>query len=145
MSSPPISNADASPQIVGNIGLFYACYRLSLLGWNVMPTTRNARGIDIVAYSADAVQFLGFQVKSLSRRSPVPLGATLDKIMGHIWIIVNNASSDRPSTFIMFPEEVKERAHRGEKEGRISYWLEPRDYDRDEFREAWHRLQPPSA
>ena len=23
-------------QIVGNIGMFYVCYRLSLLGWNAM-------------------------------------------------------------------------------------------------------------
>lgn len=34
-------------QITGNIGLFYACYELSRKGWNVMPTSRNARGIDI--------------------------------------------------------------------------------------------------
>ena len=47
-------------RIVGNIGMFYACYRLSCLGWNVMPTARNARGVDIIAYSPDA---------SLERRS----------------------------------------------------------------------------
>ena len=35
------------PQITGNIGLYYTCYQLSRLGWNVMPTSRNARGIDI--------------------------------------------------------------------------------------------------
>jgi len=38
-------------QIVGNIGMYYACYQLSKLGWNVMPTARNAKGIDIIAYS----------------------------------------------------------------------------------------------
>jgi hypothetical protein len=26
-------------QITGNVGLYYCCYHLSLLGWNVMPTT----------------------------------------------------------------------------------------------------------
>lgn len=127
-------------QIVGNIGLFYACYRLSCLGWNVMPTTRNARGIDLIAYSPDASRYLGIQVKSLSKVSPVPLGKTLDKIMGDQWIIVNNAS-DKPSAFIMLPNEVKERAHRGEKDGRVSYWLQPRDYDQDQFRENWDRLK----
>ena len=35
-------------KIVGNIGLSYACFKLSELGWNVMPTSRNARGIDVV-------------------------------------------------------------------------------------------------
>ncbi len=33
-----------------NAGLYYTCYPLSLLGWNVMPTARNARGVDIIAY-----------------------------------------------------------------------------------------------
>jgi hypothetical protein len=32
-----------NPQITGNLGLYYCCYKLSLLGWNVMPTARNAR------------------------------------------------------------------------------------------------------
>ena len=41
-------------QVVGNVGLYYVCYRLSGLGWNVMPTARNARGIDVVIYSQDA-------------------------------------------------------------------------------------------
>ena len=61
-------------QIVRNVGLYFVCYRLSLLGWNVMPTARNARGIDIVAYSTDERRYLELQVKSLSKLTPVPLG-----------------------------------------------------------------------
>ena len=33
----------ANQQTVGNIGLYYVCYRLSRLGWNVMPTTRTQK------------------------------------------------------------------------------------------------------
>ena len=132
-------------QIVGNIGLFYVCYRLSRLGWNVMPTTRNARGIDIIAYSPDAAHFKGVQVKSLSKVNPVPLGKTLDKFMGDVWIIVNNVVLETPSAFIMLPQEVRERAHRGEKDGRVSYWLQPPDYIQEQFREAWHRIALPPA
>jgi hypothetical protein len=58
-------------QTVGNIGLHYVCYRLSRFGWNVMPTTRNAKG---------------------------------------------------------------------EKNGKISFWLQPRDYEIEEFREKWARI-----
>ena len=47
-----------------------------------MPTARNARGVDIIAYSADASRFLGIQVKALSKRNPVPLGLSLDKVHG---------------------------------------------------------------
>jgi hypothetical protein len=41
-------------QVVGNIGMFYAAYRLSQHGWNVMPTSRNARGVDLLAYDVSA-------------------------------------------------------------------------------------------
>jgi hypothetical protein len=131
-----------NPQITGNVGLYYCCYHLSLLGWNVMPTARNARGIDIIAYDNTGTEFIGVQVKALSKRNPVPLGTDIEKIMGDFWIIVNNLS-DKPTAFIMKPAEVKERAHRGEKDGRVSFWLQPTAYDQPPFREAWDRL--PSA
>jgi len=74
-------------QIVGNIGLFYICYRLSRLGWNVMPTTRNAKGIDILIYSQDASRTRTIQVKTLSRRNPVPLGSKLDNLLADYVVI----------------------------------------------------------
>jgi len=127
------------PQITGNVGLYYCCYHLSLLGWNVMPTARNARGIDIVAYSRDGERFVGVQVKALSKRNPVPVGKSLEKVVGDFWVIVNRVVS-KPTAFILLPSEVRELAHRGEKDGRISYWLQPAAYDREGFREAWHRI-----
>lgn len=133
-------NATLDPQLTGNVGLYYCCYRLSLLGWNVMPTARNARGVDIIAYSRDASRFVGVQVKALSKRNPVPLGPTLDKIMGDFWVVVNRVATPTPSAFILLPSEVRERARRGEKEGRISHWLQPVDYDQDAFREGWDRI-----
>ncbi|WP_439684891.1 Holliday junction resolvase [Cupriavidus oxalaticus] len=133
-------NATLDPQLTGNVGLYYCCYRLSLLGWNVMPTARNARGVDIIAYSRDASRFVGVQVKALSKRAPVPLGLSLDKIMGDFWVIVNKVATPTPSAFILLPSEVRERAHRGEKDGRVSYWLQPGSYEADEFRETWERI-----
>src|SRR5207344_3307142 len=65
----PITNQ----QTVGNIGLFFVCYRLSRLGWNVMPTARNAKGVDILIYSQDGSRTRTIQVKTLSKGSPVPL------------------------------------------------------------------------
>jgi hypothetical protein len=127
------------PQITGNVGLYYCCYRISLLGWNVMPTARNARGVDIIAYDRNATKFIGVQVKALSKRNPVPLGTTLEKVMGDFWVIVNKVSTS-PSAFVLLPSEIKERAHRGEKDGRISFWLQPTDYDQEAFREAWDRI-----
>jgi len=109
------------------------------MGWNVMPTSRNARGIDIIAYSIDAERLLKVQVKALSKRNPVPIGANLEKVMGDFWVIVTNVIQE-PCAFIMKPSEVKSEVHRGEKEGRISRWLQPSAYDKDDFREKWDRI-----
>ncbi len=67
-------------QVVGNAGLFYVCYKLSMLGWNVMPTSRNARGIDVMCFSMDGTRMLSVQVKSLSKKNPVPIG--VDHVYG---------------------------------------------------------------
>ncbi|RMD68170.1 MAG: hypothetical protein D6819_10020 [Gammaproteobacteria bacterium] len=127
-------------QIIGNIGLFYTCYRLSELGWNAMPTSRNARGIDIILFSMDGKKMFTIQVKSLSRKSPVPLGNSLDKIAGDFWVIVNEIASATPKCFILLPHEVRDLAHRGEKNGRISYWLQPKQYAVEAFEEKWGRI-----
>ncbi len=128
-----------NPQLIGNIGLYYCCYHLSLLGWNVMPTSRNARGVDIIAYNTDATRFIGVQIKALTKRAPVPLGTSLERVIGDFWTIVNKVASS-PSAFILLPSAVKELAHRGEKDGRVSYWLQPNAYDQEVFREAWDRI-----
>jgi len=128
-----------APHITGNVGLYYCCYQLSLRGWNVMPTARNARGIDIVAYSRDASRFIGVQVKALSKRDPVPLGTGLEKVIGDFWIIVNRVAKS-PTAFILLPAEVVQRAYRGEKDGRVSFWLQPTEYDQEPFKEAWERI-----
>jgi hypothetical protein len=127
------------PQLTGNAGLYYCCYQLSLLGWNVMPTARNARGVDILVYSQDANRKLAIQVKALSKRNPVPLGSSLDKVMGDVWVIVNKVATS-PSAFILLPSEVKELAKKGEKEGRISYWLQPTSYEQPLFHDKWERI-----
>lgn len=127
-------------QIVGNIGLYLVCFELSKRGWNVMPTARNAKGIDIIAYDLTATRYLGIQVKALSKKSPVPLGQTLDRIMGDFWIIANNLES-APGLFILTPSEARAGAHRGEKDGRVSFWLQPKSYMLPEFEARWDRLE----
>ena len=126
-------------QIVGNAGLYFTCHHLSLLGRNAMPTARNARGIDVVAYSRDGKQYLGIQVKSLSKRVPVPSGASLDNLMGDFLVVKNTVVSE-PTAFIVLSDEVMQPAHRGQKDARLSFWLQPREYDVADFRGAWDRI-----
>jgi hypothetical protein len=125
---------------VENIGRYFVAYRLSLLGWNVLPATQNAPGIDLLASDADSDRRLNIQIKSLLKRDYVPLGNSLDQIAGDWWIVVTKAISNEPQCFIMKPDEVRRLAHRGENDGRNLFWLHPRQYDVTEFREAWGRI-----
>jgi len=106
-----------------------------------MPTAHNARGVDILAYSQDATRTRAVQVKTLSRRNPVPLGSNLGRLFGDFVVICHNVLESTPESFVLTPEEVRRLAHRGEKDGRVSYWLQPKDYEQASFREAWDRIE----
>ena len=132
--------SQSNNQVVGNVGLFYVCYRLSRLGWNVMPTARNARGIDILMYSQDATRTHTVQVKALSRRSPVPLGGKLEGLFGDFFIVCRNVALETPECFVLTPSEVRGLAHKGEKDGKTSYWLQPKQYETLQFYDKWDRI-----
>ena len=63
--------------------------------------------------------------------------------MGDFWIIVNEVAKE-PKSHIMLPQEVKDLAHRGEKDGRVSFWLQSSAYCIDDFHEAWDRIGMPN-
>ena len=128
------------PQVVSNVGLYYAAYCLSRMGWNVMPTSRNARGVDILAYDMSARRYRSIQVKTLSKRVPVPLGKSIDRFMGDWWIIVAKIATGNPESFIMKPGEVRRLAVRTKQAAVPWYYLPPTRYDTDKFREAWARI-----
>ena len=125
-------------QLTGNSGLYYAAWHLSRRGWHVMPTVRNARGSDLIVTNDDETVYFGVQSKALSKRVPVPLGLSLETLRSVWWIITINANTENPVCFIMRLDEIRALAFRSKEAG--AYWLQPKAYDREEFREAWHRL-----
>ncbi|MCZ7392831.1 MAG: hypothetical protein ABOK23_03500 [Candidatus Methanoperedens sp.] len=121
-------------QLVGNVGLYYICYELSKRDWNVLPTSRNAKGIDIVIYNQNATRTHTIQVKALSKKSPVP-GMKKDSLIAEYLIVCRNVFDEKPEVFISKTDDIKDRIHEGMKEGRRSYWLQPKDYE--EFKDNW--------
>lgn len=116
------SKKKVSPQIVGNAALFATARAMSILGWNVLITSRNAKGPDILAYD-DVGQSITVQVKGSSsdskRRGFGVLTSTKDRPVARneidakvranassFWIFVRNAMSAQPIFFIMSPEEI---------------------------------------
>jgi hypothetical protein len=55
-------------------------------------------------------------------------------------VVCRSGLTETPESFFLTPEEAQAVAVAAEKNGLTSYWLQPRAYDRPEFREAWQRL-----
>ncbi|MHC2364151.1 hypothetical protein [Rhizobium leguminosarum] len=66
-----------SSQVTGNAALYYAAWQLSRKGWNVMLTSRNAKGSDLFCSNDNETIMFGVQSKGLTKRDPVGLGASL--------------------------------------------------------------------
>ena len=137
-TSRPARLLDA--QTVANVGLYYVCFRLARYGWNVSPATRNAKGLDIVACSQDATQTRTLQVKATTRSGPVLLGAHLERVVGDFVVVCRGVLTEAPESFLLTPAEARALAVGVEKDGANGFWLQPKAYDRPEFREAWQRL-----
>lgn len=89
-----------------------------------MPTVRNARGADLYAASDDEQRVLPIRSKALSKRAPVLLGGSLDRLCSRWWVVTINANTASPTCYVLTLDEVKAGAHRGENAaGTVSYWL----------------------
>ncbi len=113
------------------------CHRLSRRGWNAMPTTRYAKGPNVFINSKEPELIWRLKVRSLSKRDPVPLGE--DPRIDADWVVVCiEVRTDSSRCFVMTPDEVSKLAQRDER-GK-NHWLEPPQYDTEEFAERWDRL-----
>ncbi|MBY3181337.1 hypothetical protein HFO24_06590 [Rhizobium laguerreae] len=134
-----------SSQVTGNAASHYAAWQLSRRGWNVMLTSRNAKGSDLFCANDNETIFFGVQSKGLTKRDPVGLGTNPANLRSDWWIITIKAKTDAPVCFIMTLDEVKELCHHSNpaksRTGATSIWLQPSAYDQPQFREAWHRFE----
>jgi hypothetical protein len=123
--------------LVRNAGIFYVCHRLSQMGWSAQPRTRYAKGPNVVIHSEGEERTWRLKVRSLSKRDPVPLGK--DPHIDADWVIVCiGVSTDSPRCYVLTSDEVSKLANR-DKRG-DNYWLEPPQYDTEEFAERWDRI-----
>jgi len=137
----------ATKQNTGHVGVFYVCYKLTCLGWNVLPTSRNAEGVDIFVYSQDGKRSFGIEVKTRDGTSKHHRNVEVknpDCIPAKFWIIVQD-SRDEPKTYILKSDEIakfaNDRCYGKEKK----YMVTPSDYAHDKFMEKWERLGNPSS
>lgn len=144
-------------QHTGNIGLFYTCYQLSRKGWNVLPTSRNAKGADIIIYNGK--KKLGIQVKALSTKSNVPLGRCEFDESVDFWIVLMNIQDEENQKIYIIPQEdilqsketcTSDNAYdhlvirnKARKDGSSIYWMNHKFLSLEDsgYAEAWDRLK----
>lgn len=128
-----MENQKLDRQIIGNIGLFYVCYELSKRNWNVLLTSRNTKGIDVLIYNQSGKKTHTIQVKALSDRSAISFGKNLDNaLLAEYLVICRDVLSSKPEIFIEKTDRVKEAIHQ-EKDG--TFWLEYKKYEN--FSNKW--------
>jgi len=120
-------------QQVGNIGLYYVAYRLTQKGFSVFPTIRNAKGADMyVIDKENSARAIPIQIKTLSKKSPVPFGISMDRDELYLFLVVD---VNNPELYFAEMSRVKDDIHKGVNDaGKVSYWLQPdkwEKYDQD--------------
>lgn len=143
-------------QITGNIGLYHVARELSLAGWNVMPTVRNARGADLYAASENERIIHPIQVKAHSGKpEDTSLGLHLEKLVTPWWLFVVLARTQEITCYVFTLGEVRQHATRdprtrsGKAEHERIFWLHRKYYtpgNSGEMKEAlngWDRLGAP--
>ncbi len=129
-------------QIASNIGLFYVCHKLSLLNWNVIPNSRNSRGIDLVSFSLDGKKRLTFQVKTLYKKNPFSIGSSLENISADFLVVVV-LHYKPPRCFILLSHEVRAlSSYVKKKDGTVHYFVDTGRYMVRDFSERWDRIGP---
>ena len=105
------SKKDKKPnQLTGNVGLYYVSYELAKRGWNVLTTSRNAKGPDIIIYSQSGKKTHGIQVKALSKWNHVNPGNPENFRMSDFVIICINVYSN-PELYIAKPRQFTINKH----------------------------------
>jgi hypothetical protein len=123
-------------QITGNAGLFYVAYKLSTMG-------RNAKGIDIVAYSEDFKAIKKIQVKSFSKIQAVSFGKNKETLPADFYVMVSYVYT-KPEAYILTAEDVSGLL----TQNKSGYWLqikgsskEPeRGFKKEKFLERWDKI-----
>lgn len=130
-------------QIVGNVGLYQVCAELSRLGFNVMPTARNAKGIDIVGYDEHGKAFT-VQVKTLTKRNTIPLTSNGSHLMADYFIVLI-LEGKYSGTYIWTREEMQNidiSVFPG-KDGKKHHWFQSKFWTKDlTSRNAWPKIVP---
>jgi hypothetical protein len=126
-------------QMTGMLGVYLTAAELTVRGFIVSPTSRNAIGADLLVTDQRCRKAWSLQVKTNGK--PVSFwllnshAADLHSD-SHVYVFVSIRGSERPEYFVI-PSTIVAQSHQSatRKTGSVWYWLDRRDMGR--FAEAW--------
>ncbi len=130
-------------QIVGNVGLYRVCAQLSELGFNVMPTARNAKGVDVIGYD-NAGNAFTVQVKTLTKRNAIPLSGNGSHLMADYFIVVV-LEGKMQGAYVWTREEMRKAniSTFDGKNDKKQLWFEAKNWTKETgARDAWDKIRP---
>ena len=145
-------------QITRNIGLYHVARELSVFGWNVILTTRNAKGADLYACSGDERTIHPIQVKTQSGKpEDTSLGLQPESLVTPWWVFVVQARTADICCYLLSLDQVRSNMTRDpgtrslKPEGERIWWLDRRfstpgsDREITGAKSAWELLGVPRS
>lgn len=102
-----------------------------------MPTSRNARGIDVLGHDHRGRGTITLQIKALSKSALVPFGNAgyLSNLIADYVVIARGGGRVTPEYLIARTEAVRPLVHTGLKDGKKSSCLQQKAYE--QFKGRW--------
>ena len=124
--------------MTGSMGLHYVCFRLSEYGWNVLVSKEKVTDPNQGSCWWKDGKSITFQTQSQGRKSAIQLNGGLSKIAKQFLIAVVNLDFGEPEVYIFTADEARTKMIEQGKP--VRGFIEVRDYDTDEFRDRWDKL-----
>jgi hypothetical protein len=130
----------ANRRITRNAAVNFVGWQLSRRGWNVQYRVLNARGVvELHIEDGNNNKSFSIQPRGLSSvRTDIGLGkANVGSLPSDWWVITVGIHTDQPTCYVLSRNEVVGQAKR---DSNGQQWLTWKDFAREEYCEAWHRI-----
>ena len=132
-----------TPHQTGSMGLHYVCYRLAGQGWHVDTGKRGAASSTKGECWREKEHPITFQTNSFSETAAVPFTRRgFYGVTKNFLVIVTELNSGSPQCYILTRDESQRVMT---QDGKGDWWIEIEDYDTEEFKERWDKLETYSA
>ena len=126
-------------QLTANVGLYYVSYELAKHGWNVLITSRNAKGPDMIIYSQSGKKKHTVQVKATTNKRQIPVGSNIDNFRMSDFVIMCVNVYKSPELFLAKADKISVKITNAKKgTSDKGYYINHEEYTK--YKDNWEIL-----